>query len=644
MRESMNHCMFIHLSLNLPNQAGQRQFLMDEVSGTSLFRMTLKNLLKANRIDHFILLCSDSPVDHCLERLTLELDPDRKKLKILRVPGGHPWSFDSQSYIRDRRNPSHCIETSGAYHLDYFLRLHDLFPFDTAVLFWADSFPLMQGKTIDEMICISKGTIQFFGGEHFLIPVIVLPFQEALDRAQELKSENNNDYLYDKNRLLKRTIDPRRLKFLDHEYERACSSILQLARKTGENLQAKLGETVMNPYFPVLYEPRLKPLLDFLGIINHAIALFEKNDFENLLGAGDDGSKELEEILKTLAEQVPLADHLIIDITSPEGRFMDFSGFECLLKGFSLPPSMLTFGCFEDPTSNPDLVSMIRAGQNFHIQSIGLRICGMLSFSMLEKFIQAGLGFAVLDADRIGMSKVFDMGKTLLEIKDRYGDSFLIFVETTFEMENQTFYKKLYEEYQYLLDGITIKPPASPEADQFDLPPGQTPCSWSRGVLVADQEAKLLLCEEVPASVFSTSKENLHTLIKTRGSHPQCLQCTKKNRSNGYSGRAFLSPLIDRQKSFSTHPALLLLKDLLSSLETAKTHETQPLKVKQYLETLVRKGADISEIRRAYPSYRLLCESLLKGHQMEEALDLIELVLKTDPSNEMMHEILNRIS
>lgn len=631
----MQTFLIIHLSLAVPNQRGLFQHFLGTNGDLRFLQHMLQNFVSSREIPKIILLTSNAPCDEPI-RLCVENIKNTFPLSLVChiVEEGKEWSFEMKNIRRSAEAPQRVKVTFGAYHLEYFMRLKELYGFDQAVLLMAESSLFLSGEYLDAMIRESKSQLSCFLCKG-LEPLIVAPHKEVADKINEVKSEKTQEFLYLKNLLSKKNPSPLKIEFFQKELGRSLyfGDIVRKARISP--LPLKQG---LNSFFPVftdedcaLASQMINLMEVFKDITSYPPLQWKERISEEISSLKENCQKR---------ENTPLKNviHFIMDLSALDSGNTNKPEIDSnVLSHFNPPPRILTIKIKTEDLNSGYISEILIKAKEMQILSRMISLRDMPSdFEMLTKKIQDGLNGLVLRVSLSDWNERMDqqLEKFLYYKKNNLqGQDFLLYLEIEeSDFQKDLKIKEIFDRYLYILDGIVLLPPLRKTGMNLDLSDPEwcgKRCEWSRNTLVLNGKNEIVLCEEVssPAKIFSA--ENWKGIMDSQGHKESCKDCSRKERFNGMDEGEMPLPLFLKNNPRGLDFTGDMKENILLRLQFfyksgQKDFFLESLKTLQSLEL------DMKEIL-FHPDFQILIQKMIREKAYDEALEMITLQLSYNP-------------
>ncbi|EKD27341.1 MAG: hypothetical protein ACD_79C00753G0001 [uncultured bacterium] len=253
----------------------------------------------------------------------------------------------------------------------------------------------------------------------------------------------------------------------------------------------------------------------------------------------------------------------------------------------------------------------------------------------------------VLNLDQIqnreNIFEIIDKFTNLKSDSNTFSD-FLIYAQISFNSDTQNLIREIFKKYEFILDKIIVLPAKDNKNEVLNLSDVKqnygNNCSWALHTHVYDAESNLLLCEETALQKWDFNKASIQDINNSRGVMPVCNSCKMKTRLNGF---------YDTKNLFiqnSCNHKSLLLNLIFNEIADYyfSEHNYGLFEYKKNIEKL----SELGMLPEFFSTKKVLiiytAGKLIALKRFDDALYLLELILKFDPSNPEIHDILEKLS
>lgn len=631
----MQTLLFIHLSLAVPNQYGLSQYFLGKNEDPKFLQFMLQNLASSREIHKIVLLTSSSSCDDPI-RLSSERLKNKLPLSFIchDVEEGKEWSFEMKNICRSKEAPQRMKMVFGAYHLEYFMQLKDRYAFDRAVLLLAETSLFLSGEYLDEMIKESSGELRCFTG-YGLIPLIIAPYKEVLDKINEEKSEKTQEFLYLKNLLSKKNPSSLKIEYFKRELGHSlCFG--DIARKARISLlPVKKG---LNPFFSVFTEEDYTLALPFINLMNDLKHIASNSSiqwteiFSNVI------LSLKENCLKREKNPFKNIMHFVMDLSALE-KITSPETFINTLSHLTPTPRLVTLKIREEDLNSEYFVSILNRVKEMQILSLMISLRKIpLDNEILTGKIKEGLHGLIL---RVSLEecneKFFQNLDSLLYYKNKnpQWERFLLYLEIEeADFQEDKKIKEIFDRYLYILDEIIVLPPLKNTGTNLDLSDTEhckKGCEWSRNTLVLNGRQEIVLCEEVSSIAEDFSGEHWKNIMDFQGQKECCETCSRKGRFNGMEEGEMPLPLFFKNNKGTPDITGAIKSGVLFGFKIS-VESGQNEQVYDLLNIMKSFKLDIEDII-FHPDFQIILHKMIQRKAYEEALKIIELQLSHSPMN-----------
>jgi len=220
-----------------------------------------------------------------------------------------------------------------------------------------------------------------------------------------------------------------------------------------------------------------------------------------------------------------------------------------------------------------------------------------------------------------------------------WNNGWYLFLEITFKNDREKLIASLFHKYEYLVDKIVVLPNTSKNLNIIDFSPLEefSICKWTVNTLYVTSDLKLNLCEKSNKIQYDFSFESDSQLKSDRGNLDVCKSCLFKSRANGYVLELDSNPWIKDLDESST-----VLHNLFQEYLFFFLSEIADKDLTAAYNTIISQGEFVFE-QRTKNILLQFANKLIDYELFSYALDVIEIILKTDPVSQEAHKILDKL-
>lgn len=645
----MSFSMFLHISLNIPNRWGFPQLAFDLVDNKPVLFYLLNSLSLSSRLKDIYLICSDKAVDDPIFLLSEQFKKSRIRVHCLRLQSGLEYSFESANLAINCNRPPNFKEILGLYNLKFFLELHRTLNFSNIIIAWADSIPLLNGLKLDDIIEQFDGGYLSLGAKNGNTPFLLASYREVNQAYQELRSERTQDLELKTSTLNKRGSSAQKKQAFEY-FKNLPISILATGEKIKSTKKVILKEVFsnkdFNPFFALKDREDLTILERILPVLYDLYDSFSTGEWlleNSFLNKKKDIFKKLDNICTRSTCNEINCHHLILDISSEKKNMemFDTRDMDNLLSKLT-DLRIMTFEERFEELKNPNLPELIKTVSK-KISYIELKtFVSEIDNTYLIKLFQKGLKAIRLNLDKITIeASLFRLIDNLLSLRETVnsGKRWYLFLEITFKSGRDKLIASLFHKYEYLVDKIVVLPHVIKDTNVIDFSPLKESliCRWTVNTLYITSDLKCNLCENSNHLQYDLTFEDARKLQLDRGNMDICNSCFFKQRVNGYALEQDSNPWIkDKDKTFIVLMSLFqeyvfLFLSGISSEDLIGAYKVVISMDECFYEE--RKKNILLQFANKLISFK----------QFSHAVDIIEIILKTDPTFKEAHKILDKL-
>jgi len=645
----MSFSMFLHISLNLPDRWGFNPLVMDLIDNKPVLFRLLNSLTFSSRLKDIYIICSDKEVDDPIFLLCEQFKTNKVPVRCLRIQSGLAHSLESVNLEFNLNNPSVIKEVLGLYNLKFFLEFHKTINFEDIIVAWADGIPLLSGFKLDEIIDNFDGSYLSLGSENGRPPFILTSYTEVYQAYQELRSEITQDNEMKISTLNIQKSSKKKMQAFDR-FRKSSLSIMDAGRKIRDTkktvFQYSCLQTGINPFFILKDREDFAILESIYPLFNDIYEFFKADiwlDKKFFLEKKEEILKKFEIIYKRNQIEKINCNHLILDISNQKHdlKMLDVKDINYLLDQLS-GLSIITFEQRFESLRNNNLPDLVEAASR-KVSYIELKtFMSDLDNEYLIKLLNKGLKSLRLNLDNIKTEeKLYACIDNLLSFKETrsQSDSWHLFLEITFINDKEKLIMSLFHRYEYLVDKIIVLPDINKELNIIDFSPLEESkiCRWSVNTLNVTSDLKLNLCEHYNKIQYDFTLENNAQLKSDRGNLDICKSCLFKLRANGYALEQDFNPLIKNKNTD--------VKEVIDPFQDYLIYFLSRIEDKDLISASKIVASHIGLVYNQSKKNIILqfANKLINYKEISSALDIIEIILKTDPASKDAHEILDKL-